>query len=249
MGCRDRGLALTRVPWLCRCAAIAATLVFVACRREEKPPVRTSPWPAPGISASGAATPARAAYRLSRGRASIEASVGKRRIRAALTDFDGTLEVNFEKPELTRGTLRADLRSLAVEGDQAAELTARLREQLGLAGGDDEHRFAELRLTAIDPGPRDGRGNDATVQADLTLHGFRMPVLLELSIDRGEPDAGSPGTLRVRTRRPLSIPLMAYGLLPESGPDATREQRRAFGREARISAEIEAEPTGIANSP
>jgi hypothetical protein len=234
-----------QVPWLWRCALLAATLLFVSCRREEKPPVRTSPWPAPGTSSSGRATPLRATYRLTRGRASIEAVLEKRRVRAVVTGFDGTLDVNFEKPELTRGRLRADLRTLTLEGDNETALTQEVLQRLGLArGGDDEHRYAELSLTAVDPAPPGGADRDATAQADLTLHGFRTPVLLELTVERGDGDAASPQTLRIRTRRPLSIPLMAYGLLPEPRPDGPRDKRGNFGREAKISAEIEAEPSG-----
>jgi polyisoprenoid-binding protein YceI len=241
---------------LLRSARLATALLLLAvasCKREQKPPVRTEPWPAPGVSGSASAAPARAAYTLTRGKATIALTVEKKRVHAAVTRFDGSLDVDFENPQHTRGNIRADLRSITLEGDEGdsdAITTAEVFEQLGLHEGDDEHRYAELTLTAIDPGPREGAGRNVSAQGNLTLHGFRVPVVLELSIDRVASDgAGSLETLRVRTRRPLRIPLMAHGLLPEATPGSKAPGPRSFGRDASISAEIEAEPTPDALEP
>jgi polyisoprenoid-binding protein YceI len=219
-----------------------------SCRREQKPPVRTEPWLAPALSGSAAA-PARATYAVTRGKATIDTRVAKQRVRAEVTRFDGSLDIDFEKPELTRGRLRADLRSVTLEGEDSAALTAELFERLDLHDGDDEHRYAELVITAIDPNPPGAPGRGIAAQGDLTLHGFRVPVVLELTVERGAPDAGSSASLRVRTRRPLLIPLMAYGLLPEAGSEAASGERRGSGLDAAISAEIEAEPAASAPRP
>ena len=238
--------------------AALSLLVAASCRREQKPPVRTEPWPAPGLSGSSAASaPARSNYRVTRGRATVElpmprrprttASTSKRRLQGVLTGFDGSLDVDFENPRLTRGRLRVDLRSITFDDADPTSTADEWNRRLELH--DEEHRYAELVLTALDPGSDPGSTGDVSVQGELTLHGFRVPVVLELSVERGGAGSASPGSLRVRTRRPLAIPLMAYGLMPEPSADSPPENQRRLGTEANISAEIEAEPSAAPTAP
>lgn len=225
----------------CMAALTALLLMAAACRREEKPPVRTEPWPAPGVSGSAHVLPGRASYVVTRGKATLELRVEKRRVRGELDGFTGELDVDFDDPRRTRGRIRADLRSLTLEGDDGTELAREVFARLGLLGADDEHRYAELVLEAIEPRPR-GSGFQLAAQGALTMHGFRVPVVLELSVDRSaRGDEASEG-LRVRTRRPLSVPLAAYGLAGETRPENPGAGAPAFGREVAVSAEVEAEP-------
>jgi hypothetical protein len=100
-------------------------------------------------------------------------------------------------------------------------------------------------LTAVEPGPATARGGSATAQAELTLHRFRVPLLLDLELELGAENAGVPGMITVRTRRPFVVSLSAHGLASEA-PSARAtplfSPRPTLGRDARISAEIIAIP-------
>ena len=218
------------------------------CRREEKRPVRTEPWLASNSSAQVQQSASRASYTVSRGTVTVELRVDGQTERATISRVEGTFEVNFGNPAQTRGRLSADLSSLDFESEA---LDGPARERLGLKSQSPEsERYAELVLTAVNPGSGERRGS-AAAQAELTLHRFRVPVLLDLEVDLGAK-TDAPGTISVRTRRPFVVSLPAHDLVPEaagvrrtpSGPP-----RPTVGKEARISAEIVAVPAPPNDSP
>lgn len=228
-------------PGLALLAGLAAVAALVACRREEKPPVRTEPWPASASSSAVAARPATQSYEVSDGHVSIDLRADRRPVRAVLDRIEGTLEVDWRDPSKTRGQLRADLESLQLEPADPT-LRAWALERLGLASGrTDAARFAELTLTGVAPEPSAGRKGKATAQVELTLHRFRVPLLIELAIDAGEPGAAQE-TLRVETRRPFVVSLAAHGLAhqPDGQGPAAAGRAPALAKEARVSARITA---------
>jgi hypothetical protein len=228
-----------------RRSAFCLALFALCCRREQKPIPRTEPWPAPALSHSAAGPEAvRATYSVTEGRVTVDVKVNERSVRGVIPVVLGTLDVNFASAEASRAKLRFDLSSFVVEGD--AELTARARTVLGLEGGDvpEEARYAELAVTGLDPSARRGARRTMTAQADLTLNRVRVPVLLDLEVERRPGDAASPDRLVVRTRQPVTVSLPAHGLASgtrAAKPGAPDAARPALGPSARISAEINAQ--------
>jgi len=234
-----RGLALM-------CLVLAAS----ACRREEKKPVRTEPWLAAAASLSAHAPAAPTKYRVRRGSATVELRMDQRPIRLRFERIEGEIDVDFRSANATHGKLRADLLSLAVDGaPDGSNLAARALEALDLppdTPDSEPDRFAELSITALDRGNLGGsRRATLSVQGDLTLHRFRSPVVFDIELELAAPDAAVPDSLTVRTRRPMVVSLAAHGLGP-AGSRATAHPPTSpaprFGKEARISAEIEVEP-------
>jgi hypothetical protein len=228
-------------------------LSLAACRRAEKRVLRTEPWLASATaSASAGRVVPSARYTVTRGNVTIELRVDGRPTRATLSRVDGSLDIDFRDPAKTRGKLSADLLSFTVENDQA-ELRTRALERLGVTEqSQSADRRVELSLTAVEPGPATPRGGSATAQVELTLHRFRVPLLLELELELGAPDAGVPGMITVRTRRPFVVSLSAHELASEA-PSARStpffSRRPTLGRDARISAEIVAVPATPNDSP
>ena len=244
---------------------LVALVALSACRRAEKRTLRTEPWLASAASASAASGVGHATYSVDRGQVTIDLRVNGKPVRATLSSVSGGLDVDFREPEKTRGVIRADLESLAFDD---ADFTAHALERLGLGarrplpepgaavGQSLDHRTAELAITAIrgDSRPSNGtnRRRSVSAQANLTLHRFRAPVLLELELEFGEVDAGVPGVITVRTRRPFTISLAAHGLAseaPGTHPSPRFSPLPTVAKEARISAEIVASPASPNDSP
>lgn len=234
---------------LCLCAAA------VGCRREEKKPVRTEPWLAAAASLAKDTPRAPARYRVKRGNATVELRVDQRPVRLVFDRVEGEIDVDFRSVDATAGRLRVDLLSLRVDGGAGGALEGlaeRALESLELRADtpeSDPERFAELTITALDRGALGGsRRATLTAQGDLTLHRFRSPLVFEIEVELAAPDAAVPDTLLVRTRRPLVISLPAHGLGPaqaaRSPAHAPTSPAPRFGKDARISAQIEAEPEG-----
>ncbi len=232
---------------LCLCVAA------VACRREAKKPVRTEPWLAAAASLSKDAPRAPSKYRVKRGTATVELRVDQRPVRLVFDRIDGEIDVDFRSVDATSGSLRADLLSLRVEGANVPEgLVERALSSLELRSDtpdSEPERFAELTIVALDRGALGGsRRSTLKAQGDLTLHRFRTPHVFEIEVELAAPDAAVPDTLRIRTRRPLVVSLPAHGLGPAQaarGPaHSPTSPLPRFSKEARISAEIEAEPEG-----
>jgi hypothetical protein len=231
-------------------------LSLAACRRAEKRVLRTEPWLA---SASASASAGRgvgsARYTVSRGKITIDLRVDGRPTQATLSRVEGSLDIDFRDPARTRAKLSADLMSLTVENGEndEAELRTRALERLGVTEQSAESdRRVELLLTAVEPGPATRRGGSAAAQAELTLHRFRVPLLLELELELGADDAGVPGMITVRTRRPFVVSLSAHGLASEAPSARTTpffSPRPTLARDARISAEIVAIPATPNDSP
>ena len=227
------------------CLALAAA----ACRREEKKPVRTEPWLAAAASLAKDAPRAPSKYRVRRGSATVELRMDQRPVRLLFDRIQGEIDVDFRSVDATYGRLRADLLSLRVEGapDGLAERVLASLELTRETPDTEPERFAELTITALDRGSLGGsRRATLSAQGDLTLHRFRSPLVFEIEIELATPDAAVPDALRIRTRRPLVVSLPAHGLGPAL---AARDPAHSptspvprFGKEARISAEIEAEP-------
>jgi hypothetical protein len=237
-----------RLLWL-----LPLVLSVAACRRAEKRVLRTEPWLASATASASAGRVVRGArYTVTRGEVTIELRVDGRPTRATLSRVDGSLDIDFREPAKTRGRLSADLLSFRVENDEA-ELRTRALERLGVTEqSHDADRRVELLLTAVDPGPATPRGGSAVAQAELTLNRFRVPLLLELELELGAEDAGVPGMITVRTRRPFVVSLSAHQLASE--PPSARSppffsRRPTLARDARISAEIIAVPATPNDSP
>jgi polyisoprenoid-binding protein YceI len=231
------------------CLFLAAT----ACRREEKKPVRTEPWLAAAASLAKDAPRAPSKYRVKRGSATVELRMDQRPVRLFFDRIEGEIDVDFRSVDATYGKLRADLLSMRVEGAGAHDgLVQRALANLELTPDtpdSEPERFAELTITALDRGALGGsRRATLSAQGDLTLHRFRSPLVFEIEVEFAAADAAVPETLLVRTRRPLIVSLPAHGLGPAPaarGPaHSPTPPVPRFGKEARISAQIEAEPEG-----
>lgn len=231
---------------------LSVLLATAACRREEKKAVRTEPWLAAAASLSKDAPRAPTKYRVKRGSATVELRVDQRPVRLLFDRIVGEIDVDFRSVDATYGKLRADLLSLRVEGAAQDGLVERALTSLELTADtpdSEPERFAELTITALDRGALGGsRRATLNAQGDLTLHGFRSPLVFEIEVELAGSDAAVPDTLLVRTRRPLLVSLPAHGLgaalaarAPAHSPTSPVPR---FGKEARISAQIEAEPEG-----
>jgi polyisoprenoid-binding protein YceI len=230
-------------------ALLCLFLAAAACRREEKKPVRTEPWLAAAASLAQDAPRAPSKYRVKRGSATVELRMDQRPVRLLFDRIEGEVDVDFRSVDATYGKLRADLLSLRVEGapDGLAERALASLELTPDTPDTEPERFAELTITALDRGSLGGsRRATLSAQGDLTLHRFRSPLVFEIEVELAAPDAAVPDLLRIRTRRPLVVSLSAHGLGPAL---AARDPAHLptspvprLGKEARISAEIEAEP-------
>jgi hypothetical protein len=236
-------------------ALLCLALATAACRREEKKPVRTEPWLAAAASLSKDAPRAPSKYRVKRGTATVELRVDQRPVRLLFDRIEGEIDVDFRSVDATYGRLRADLLSLRVEGAGAGVLDGLAERALASlelktdTPDSEPERFAELTITALDRGALGGsRRATLSAQGDLTLHRFRSPLVFEIEVELAAPDAAVPDTLLIRTRRPLVVSLPAHGLSPAlagRGPaHSPTSPVPRFGKEARISAQIEAEPQG-----
>ena len=241
-----------------------AGLFFLAgCRQKEKRVLRTEPWQAPvAISASGQAPspapgkPVR--YAVENARVSLELPAGKKKLSGTLARVDGTIDLDVQRPENTRATLRADLTSLALGmngREDSPELLARAFHWLELSSGRpaqerDKDRYAELEIRSFDPlavsdDARRNRPVAVVARGDLTLHHFRVPVTLELEVVLRSATQEEPSSLSIRTRRPLVVSLVAHDILPRDSQgalraNAVRSQGAEIGREARVSATLTA---------
>lgn len=234
----------------------SAVLTLLACQREPKRVVRTEPWPAPAAvqSAPTTATPG-TRYELVSGIASVDLSTKRQPLRGTISRLEGSIDWDGARPELTRATLRADLLSLSITSRtnpaEDASWTARAFDwlELGAERASEQReldRWAELRFVSMQPHPgnearRVGRPALVTVQGELTLHHFRVPVELELEVDTRNTARGAE--LVIRTRRPLLVSLAAHDILPRDPagsvlPGAVSELGKLVARQALVAVEV-----------
>jgi len=251
------------------CIFAWATANAAACKKQEKPKVRTEPWPAPAVSASGSVrSQATIPYVLERASVEIEFRAKKRRTIGRLARVEGDLTFDPIRLERTRGAVRADLLDLRLypygqEEEDASLTLAALRALELTAGRPNEERergrFAELNIVGFElPAPATGERPraKAVVKAfvELTLHRFRVPYTVELEVELVHDTPGAPPKLRARTYRPLVVPLVAHDILPRErggslSPSPTAALDREFARDARISAELSFLPAAASASP
>jgi polyisoprenoid-binding protein YceI len=243
-------------------ATLAALFFAVACERKPKRVVRTEPWLAPAVSASSGGLGALGQplhYEVTSASVRVELPARKAKPSGKLEAVSGSIELDPVELQRTRAKLRVDLLSLSLgngkETDDPA-LVARAFDWLELSAehGREErelNRYATLDITAFEPAtPNDDRApapsaTRVIAHGDLTLHHFRVPVTLELEVQLGGKSGKDSDLLKVRTRRPLVISLTAHDILPRDprGTVLTNQLTSLgmeVGREARISAELEA---------
>lgn len=222
---------------------LALVLTF-GCKRAEKPPQRTEPWLAHPSASAPATSPEVERYELAEGNVRVELRGPRGRATATLGKLEGQLTLNPVHLEKTRGEIRADLLSLDFE-DPSLDLSALRALELEPDVPNEARerdRFAKLRVVGFEnPRPSEGtsqRRGPTSAFVELTLHRFRVPLTLELAVERS-PKRGAP--LRVRTRRPIVVDLAAHDLVAEDRAPGTEVARGASSpgyREARVSAEL-----------
>lgn len=239
--------------------AIAAIAAGVGCKRAEKRVLRTEPWPAPAVASSSPLARATVAYHVERGAVRVDLSTRKAKPLVTLERIEGRVDVDYSELVRTRGNIRVDLLSLSASGGEGGQvdpsLTRRAFDWLELGSlvpqaDRDQNRWAELRLTALaveeeghaTPSRKGARRGHAVGYAELTLHRFRVPVTVDLEVELDGAE-GIPESLRIRTRRPLTVPLAAHDILPRAsdGTLAT-ESLGALGtqvaREGRVTVDM-----------
>jgi polyisoprenoid-binding protein YceI len=243
--------------------ALLLALPVLGCREKPKRVVRTEPWLAPVVSASGASEAGKP-LRYSIDQASVELELPARRgkPRGKLGRVEGSIDFDPVHLDRTRARLTADLLSLTMSsaGEDDPTLLARAFDWLELGAerapvDRARDRYAVLNITALEAGatPEEaGKRRAARVVAhgDLTLHHFRVPVVLELEVELKSAEGAEPATLLIRTRKPLVVSLVAHDILPRDARGALLSNQlsaheNTVGREARVTAELRARPSPL----
>lgn len=243
--------------------ALLLALPVLGCREKPKRVVRTEPWLAPVVSASGASEAGKAMrYTIDQARVEFELPARRGKPRGKLARVEGTIDFDPVHLERTRARLTADLLSLTMSaGDEDDPLLlARAFDWLELAAERApveraRDRYAVLNITAIEAGPaaREAVGRRAgrvVAHGDLTLHQFRVPVVLELDVELKLADGGGSAALVIRTRKPLVVSLAAHDILPRDARGALLSTQLStlgteVGRDARVTAELRALPAPL----
>lgn len=242
-----------------RRALFMAVVLALGCKKAEKRPVRTEPWPAPAAVSvkSGPKSSGVVRYALAQGSARVELRNKRTRVEGVLSRIEGQVELDPLNVEKTRAELRADLLSLDFEDPSLDAYALRALELDAEVPSEDRERerWAKLRIVGFENRePSDGtrrrsRKTRLSAFAELTLHSFRVPTPIELEV---ELDPAPGGSLQVRTRRPIVVDLDAHDLAPSHREDPGRARRfeRIDGlegfREARVSAELSFRPGDFA---
>lgn len=250
--------------------ALTLALVLIApiagCERKAKRVLRTEPWPAPAVSASAGSAvipgqPLR--YEITSASVHIELPAKKAKPSGKFSNVKGTIKLDPVRLERTSAKLDVDLLSLSLwsaknKDAEDPALLARAFDWLEVSaerGGEarELNRYATLELDGFEPpatredDARTWRSGRVVAHGTLTLHHFRVPVVLELDVELGDKSGKNPDLLKIRTRKPLVVALAAHDILPrdERGtllPKELTTLGSEVGREARISAELEARP-------
>ncbi len=244
---------------------LLALLALLGCQRKPKRVLRTEPWPAPAISAAPSSSvpgqPVR--YEITHAEVRLELPAKKAKPIAKLGGVSGSIELDPVRLERTRAKLTVDLLALTLFSSKDAPsedpaLLSRAFDWLELsaergAEARELNRYAVLELSAFEPPPTNEdnptplRASRVIAHGTLTLHHFRVPLALELDVQLGDKRGKQPNLLKIRTRRPLLVSLAAHDILPRDGhgtllPKELKALGSEVGREARVSAELEARP-------
>jgi len=235
-------------------------LPALGCREKPKRVVRTEPWLAPAVSASGASAseagkPVR--YTLEHAEVELELPAKRGKPRGKLSRVEGTIDLDPVHLEKSRARLTVDLLSLSLGsgGEDDPALLARAFDWLELgsersSGDRARDRYAILNITSLEPtGAPDESGKRRSARVvghgDLTLHHFRVPVAVELDVELKAGDGGAADSLLIRTRWPLVVLLAAHDILPRDArgtllPNQLSALGTEVGRDARVNAELRA---------
>jgi hypothetical protein len=224
-------------------AALALWLTVSACAKEKPKPVHTEPWlahpPASALASTDAALPTTRYVLAPQSVIRFELSTKRGKVQGRITKLSGELTVVLGALAQSRGQVRVDLSSLALD-DDANSATWLGRVQSALGGGDaggaanatfDLTGFDDVSPEAIEPAraadggtpPRKARG---TAVGNLLLNGFRVqkrqPLEAEFSFGS---DRTVPTKLAIRSRTPLVVSLETHELHLHE-PSENRERRR-----------------------
>jgi hypothetical protein len=241
---------------------LGAILGVSACAKKEPKPLRTEPWLAhPTASAAGSAGgdagPPATRYMLSEpSRIHFEVPSRSGALRGTLTRVSGEITVVLGDLSQSRGQVRADLSSLALEGpdpSNAAPL-ARARAALGLEDPSaapsatfDLSELHDVSPVELEPAPESDAGAPFTRRARLTgignllLHGFRVVRRTSLEAEFGfAEDRKVPSTLVIRSRVPFVVSLQTHAIQAVR-PESQRKPKPAPASpvdEVRVSVEL-----------
>jgi polyisoprenoid-binding protein YceI len=238
-------------------------LAFLGCSREKERPQRTEPWPAPAAVASGSAGPSvrRASYALEKSRLDFELPAKRSTPRGRFGRAAGRFDIDLESPERSSGSVRIDLTTVEMEASEDApdDATRRALDWLELGAGvrattRETHRFATFDFRTLEGaegkrlsglGTRRGREPrlDATAYGELSLHGVRAPVRVPVSLEIHASGPGAPGTIVIRSRKPLVVSLGVHDIRPRDAQGVLIARELSLlgekvGREAAVSFEL-----------
>lgn len=242
-----------------RLAALALSLALGACAKKSPKPIHTEPWlahpPPSALASTDAALPTTRYVLTAQSVIRFELSTKRGKVQGRVPKLSGALTVVLGALAQSRGQVRVDLSSLALDDTDASSAIwlARVRAALGesdagaaptatfdLTGFDDVSPEAIEPARASDGGapPRKVRG---TAVGNLLLNGFRVQKREPLEAEFGfSSDPTVPTQLTIRSRAPLVISLETHEL-HLSEPSETRERRNRAAltpHDVRVTLEI-----------
>jgi len=229
---------------LSKIAALTLWLALGACAKKSPKPIHTEPWlahpPASALAGIDAALPTTRYVLAAPSLIRFELSAKRGKVQGRITKLSGELTVVLGALAQSRGQLRVDLSSIALDDEDANGATWLARVQTALGGGDagaapnatfDLTGFDDVSPEALEPArvadgggpPRKARG---TAVGNLLLNGFRVQKREPLEVEFGfGSDRAVPASLTIRSRAPLFVSLETHELHLHE-PSENRERRR-----------------------
>jgi hypothetical protein len=253
--------------WSTLAVVLASVLLTTACAKKNPKPLHTEPWLAHPPASAAASADADAALPITRyaltaqSQIRFELSTKRGKVGGKLTGVKGELRIALGALAQSRGELRAELATLALDDESAEAATwlARAKAALGVADAGaaspapialfDVSSLSDVSPEALEP----VRANDAgapathrvraTAEGNLLLNGFRVskraPLEAEFSFT---DDLAVPASVVIRSRAPLVVSLETHEIhLHDPAPNAaTRRRNRlpAGPHDIRVSIEL-----------
>lgn len=244
--------------------ALAFGLAASSCAKKEPKPKHSEPWlahPPASAALSPDASLTTTRYVLTApSLIRFELATKRGKVQGRLTKVSGELTVALGALAQSRGQVRAELGSIALDSDDAngSAWLARLQAALGesdagapsasiatfdLTGFDDVSPEAIEPATASDGGTTALRRVRGTATGNLLLNGFRVQKRQPLEAEFGfSNDRTTPAKLTIRSRAPLLVSLETHEIHLREPADSATERRakrpQSAPHDVRVSLEL-----------
>jgi hypothetical protein len=253
--------------WSTLAVVLASALLTIACAKKNPKALHTEPWLAHPPASARASADADAALPITRyaltaqSQIRFELSTKRGKVRGLLTGVKGELRIVLGALAQSRGELRAELATLALDDESAEAAVWLARAQTALGVGDagaatpapvavfDVSALSDVSPDALEParasdaGAPSTRRVRATAEGDLLLNGFRVSKRAPLEAEFGFSDnLAIPASVVIRSRAPLVVSLETHEIHlhdPAQNGAARRRNRLPAGpHDIRVSFEL-----------